>query len=129
MHHSAWQQAQSHAQCTVHSWISFHALNSNVAEMLTWDVMDGCWQLAPMSTTTNMETAVSYSVSSNSLIFRILTKNQLQRGADLAWLSAFPTEAEVLYPPLTYLQPTGRTQLLRINTHCFTIVEVAPTIA
>ena len=31
----------------------------------------------------------------------------MQYGADLQWLSAFPSEAEVLYPPLSYLQPTG----------------------
>ena len=32
-------------------------------------------------------------------------------GADVQWLSAFPGEAEILYPPLTYLQPTGRSQV------------------
>ena len=86
-------------------------------------------QLAPMSTTTDIGTAVSYSLSSNSLIFRIVTKNGLQRGADLQWLSAFPAEAEILYPPLTYLQPTGRSQVIELNNHCFTIVEVTPMLA
>lgn len=33
----------------------------------------------------------------------------LQRGADLDYLSAFPGEREMLYPPLTHLLPTGRT--------------------
>ena len=32
-------------------------------------------------------------------------------GADVQWLSAFPGEAEILYPPLTYLKPTGRLQV------------------
>jgi hypothetical protein len=36
-----------------------------------------------MSTTTDIKTAVSYSVSKESLIFKIVTQNQLQRGADL----------------------------------------------
>jgi hypothetical protein len=25
-------------------------------------------------------------------------------GADISWLSVYPTEAEVLFPPLTYLK-------------------------
>ena len=28
--------------------------------------------------------------------------------AEVKWPSAFPSEDEVLYPPLTYLQPTGK---------------------
>ncbi len=86
-------------------------------------------QLAPMSTTTDISTAISYSISQQSLIFKILTKNRLQRGADLSFLSAAPTEAEVLFPPLTYLQPTGRTQTIELNNHSFTVVEVTPTLA
>jgi hypothetical protein len=82
-----------------------------------------------MSTTTNIETAVSYSISSESLIFRIVTKNKLQRGAELQWLSAFPGEKEILFPPLTYLQPTGRTQVIEVGKCRFTVVEVSPTIA
>jgi hypothetical protein len=82
-----------------------------------------------MSTTTDIKTAVDYSTSTDSLIFKIVTKNKLQRGAELQWLSAFPAEAEILYPPLTYLQPTGRTQTIEINDHRFTIVEVSPTLA
>ena len=46
-----------------------------------------------------------------------------ERGADVAWLSAFPGEKEVLFPPLTYLSPTGRTQKVGDR---FTIVEVTP---
>jgi hypothetical protein len=71
-------------------------------------IQEGGTELAPMSTTTDIYTAVSYSMSSNSLIFRIVTKNSLQRGADLQWLSAFPAEAEVLYPPLVSLFPPAR---------------------
>ncbi len=82
-----------------------------------------------MSTTTDIETAVSYSISKESLIFKIVTKNKLQRGADLEWLSAFPTEKEILFPPLTYLQPTGRTQVIELNNCRVTVVEVSPTLA
>jgi hypothetical protein len=88
-----------------------------------------CFQLAPMSTTTDIATAAAYSISRESVIFKIVTKNKLQRGADLRWVSAFPAEAEILYPPLTYLQPTGRTRVIEVDAHHFTIVEVTPTLA
>jgi hypothetical protein len=87
----------------------------------------GGTELAPMSTTTDIKTAVEYSLSSESLIFMIVTKNALQRGASLSWLSAFPTEDEICFSPLTYLQPTGRKQVVEINGMRFTIVEVAPS--
>jgi len=47
------------------------------------------------------------------------------RGADISWLSAFPGEKEVLFPPLTYLKPTGRAEVVG---QC-TVVEVTPTLA
>ncbi len=49
-------------------------------------------------------------------------------GADVQWLPALPGEAEILYPPLTYLWPTGRTE--EVSVACgerrrnFTVVEV-----
>ncbi len=57
----------------------------------------------------------------------IVTKNALQRGASLSWLSVFPTEEEICFSPLTYLQPTGRKQVVEIKGMRFTIVEVAPS--
>ena len=89
----------------------------------------GGTELAPMSTTTEIKTATEYSMSDNSLIFYIYTKNSMQRGADIQFLSAFPAEAEVLYPPLTYLQPTGRMQEVAVEGRRFTVVEVEPTVA
>jgi hypothetical protein len=86
-------------------------------------------QLAPLSTTADIMTAVAYSISTESLLFKIETKNALQRGADLQWLSVFPAEAEILFPPLTYLQPTGRTQAVELDSYRFLVVEVAPTLA
>eukprot|EP00965_Chrysotila_dentata_P105427 3481940-Pleurochrysis_carterae.AAC.3 len=49
-----------------------------------------------------------------------------QRGADLDYLSAFPGEREILFPPLTYLSPTGRTMSLVKNNIHFEVVEVVP---
>ena len=39
----------------------------------------------------------------------------MERGADIAFLSAFPGEREVLFPPLTYLKPTGRQTVLKFD--------------
>ena len=46
------------------------------------------------------------------------------------WAWDAPTdEAEVLYPPLTFLEPTGRTQRLRTHGFNFHVIEVKPQIA
>ncbi len=54
-------------------------------------------------------------------------RNALQRGAGVEWLSAFPTEEEIVFSPLTFLQPTGRWQVVELNGMRFTIVEVTPS--
>ena len=43
----------------------------------------------------------------------VLHPHEKQAGArrQLEWISAFSRESETLFPPLTYLQPTGRTQV------------------
>ncbi len=63
--------------------------------------MRGGTELAPMSTTTDIKTAVEYSFSSESLIFMIVTKNDLhlQRGASLSWLSAFLLRKRFVFHP------------------------------
>ena len=48
-------------------------------------------------------------------------------GADISFLSAFPTEKEVLYPPLTFLRATGQTQKIEIGDGSVTIMEVIPS--
>ena len=35
----------------------------------------------------------------------------MDRGASLKWLSVYPAEDEVLYPPLTYLKPMLKQQI------------------
>ena len=93
---------------------------------------DGGTELAFMSTTTDLRVAVRYSLSRHSLLFKIVAPNFMALGAELQWLSAFPDEAEVLFPPLTYLQPTGRTDHVDAmdsddNPVAFTVVEVTPS--
>ena len=71
----------------------------------------GGTELAFMSTTSDLSVAVRYCLSPQSLIFKIVSTDFMSMGADVGWLSAFPGEAEILYPPLTYLKPTGDTQV------------------
>ena len=58
-------------------------------------------------------------------ILKVRSSGFHDRGADISWLSAFPGEKEVLFPPLTYLKPTGRAEVVG---QC-TVVEVTPTLA
>jgi hypothetical protein len=75
-------------------------------------MQQGGTELAFMSTTSDLNVAVRYCISHQSLIFKIVSTSFMSMGADIQWLSAFPGEAEILYPPLTYLKPTGRTQVI-----------------
>jgi hypothetical protein len=76
------------------------------------------------------QVALNYSDGAEArLLFKLTTNSFLERGADLQFLSAFPGEVEFLYPPLTFLDPTGNEEV--IETECgvkFTIVEVQPRI-
>ena len=87
---------------------------------------NGATELAPMSTSIELEVAAQYSASTVCLILLLRVDTALSRGADLTWLSAFPREAESLYPPLTYLKPTGRKQSISLRNGGFNVVEVEP---
>jgi len=90
-----------------------------------------------MSTTCDLGVALQYSASTNSVILRLRTKNFVGRGADIAFLSAFPAESEVLFPPLTYLGPVREKdengveqpkppQEIKVGQATFSIVDVEP---
>ncbi len=102
---------------------------------------DGGSEMAPMSSTSMLQVAVKYALvdhsegaataggrrSDSSLLFRIKTSSFMQRGADLSFLSTFPSEAEYLYPPLTYLKPKGGVaKKLIFDDVLFTVVDVEP---
>ena len=93
---------------------------------------NGGSEFAPMSTTTDPEVAVGYAVrkgmTNGSLLMKLKTFNNLQRGAELTWLSVFPGEAETLFPPLTFLQPTGNRQMMEHKGIKLIIVEVTTTL-
>ena len=90
---------------------------------------DGGAEYAPMSTTADPAIAVNYGRSEATLLLKITTRSFMDRGADLTFLSAFPGEKEYLFPPLTYLQPTGRREVVPVGSAEFTVVEVEPHFA
>ena len=83
-----------------------------------------------MSTTRDLAVALQYGACKNgSVLFRIEVPDALGQGADLRWVSAFPSDAEVLYPPLTFLRPTGRVQDVAQSQTMLTVVEVMPDLS
>ena len=87
---------------------------------------EGGSERAPMSTTSSLEVAAAYSASDCSLFFKLKTASFMERGVNISFLSAFPAEAEYLFSPLTFLQPTGMTQEMEVNGCKLTIVEIQP---
>ena len=74
--------------------------------MVTEDFMiTGGSELGVMSTTKDTHTAADYGKSKDPLLFRIKVQTPMDMGADINWLSAFPEEFEVTYPPLSCIQP------------------------
>ena len=94
---------------------------------------EGGVEAAPLSTTTSLETALMYGSSTSTALMRLTTTTFMMRGASLRYLSAFPQEEEILYPPLTYLQPTGPPVEVRVELDdgtrvTYTVLNVVPHI-
>jgi hypothetical protein len=87
---------------------------------------NGGTELAPMSTTKSLRVAVQYAASDHPMLIKLRTDTFMVRGASIGWLSAFPAESETLYPPLTYLKPTGRAEDVEAGSRLFTVIEVKP---
>ena len=89
----------------------------------------GGTELAPMSTTSDLSVAMRYSASSTSVLLRLITESFMQRGPDICFLSAFPGEAEFLFPPLTYLEPTGDVETVTVEGGlAYEVIDVRPRI-
>ena len=112
----------------------------------------GGTELAPMSTTSNLavrfpcpsplsrvvlflclthafvssQVAMEYSASPRAVLLRLRTEDSMTRGPDISFLSAFPGEDEFLFPPLTYLSPTGETQTLEVDDAVYHVIDVKP---
>ena len=82
----------------------------------------GGTELAPMSTTFDLSVAMRYSASSTSVLLRLITESFMQRGP-------FPGEAEFLFPPLTYLEPTGDVETVTVEGGlAYEVIDVRPRI-
>ena len=88
----------------------------------------GGTELAPMSTTSDLAVAMRYSASVKAVLLRLITDSFIERGPDISFLSAFPGEAEFLFPPLTYLQPTGHVETVVVEGLAYEVVDVRPRI-
>ena len=62
------------------------------------------------------------------MLFRLRTSNALTRGADVSFLSAFPGEKEILFPPLTHLRTLGKAREMEVRGIRFHVVDVEPII-
>ena len=86
----------------------------------------GGTELAPMSTTTQLKVALQYAEAQHSLLLKLKTDSFMGRGVSIQFLSCFPGEAEVLFPPLTYLKPTGKREELELGERSIVVEEVVP---
>ena len=91
-------------------------------------VRSGGTELAPLSFTPDLKVAAGFAAARTSLLLVINTDvSFMQRGAALQWLSTAPFEQEYLLPPCTYLEPTGRKQIIELTgVQACTVVEVVP---
>ena len=79
-----------------------------------------------MSTTTQLKVALQYAEAQHSLLLKLKTDSFMGRGVSIQFLSCFPGEAEVLFPPLTYLKPTGKREELEFGERSIVVEEVVP---
>jgi serine/threonine protein kinase len=86
--------------------------------------LHGGTELACMSTSTSQDIVAGYAKSKQPLVFKLVSDDFLSCGADVSWLSVYPAEAEILYPPLTYLKYVKTT---RIKNSSGFVVEVKPS--
>ena len=59
-------------------------------------------------------------------VLRLVVRNATRFGGAVGYLSVNPAECEVLYPPLTFLEPTGNYQVETIGSTRLTVIEVVP---
>ena len=102
----------------------------NVSSIPATFMQSGGAEQAPMSTSRDMQVALNYGTDGKSMkdsvLFKIVARNDLEMGADLQWLSAFPQEAEVLYPPLAFLKPEKKEVL---QSSGITLIEMTANLS
>jgi hypothetical protein len=90
-------------------------------------------EAAFMSTTTSKGVALHYSKTGDKplseqhlRVLFVFPVGERSLGADVSWLSQFPNEAEILYPPATHLQIVGEP---RLDDNGVSVITVRPTVS
>jgi hypothetical protein len=90
----------------------------------------GGTEMGCMSTTEDQAVARKFAKvgeQPNPLLLKVEATSLMDCGADLAWLSMYPEEKEVLFPPLTYLKPESMAgQAVGSDPHDCTVITVRP---
>jgi hypothetical protein len=86
-------------------------------------IKNGGTELGCMSTSTKKDIVANYAMSHQPLVFRVISDGFMSCGADISWLSMYPAEKEILYPPLTYLKCV---RVTKIKNSAGVIVDVSP---
>jgi hypothetical protein len=87
--------------------------------------LHGGVELGCLSTTSNKELLGGYFKSEQPFFLMcIVSDDFMRRGVAVSWLSLYPREAEVLYPPLTYLKYVN-TRVIKDSAGV--IVDVVPS--
>ena len=85
----------------------------------------GGTEIGCMSTSESIAVARMFAKvgkTANPLLLKVEATSLMDCGADIGWLSMYPEEKEVLFPPLTYLRPVGEPVL---EDGC-TVITVQP---
>jgi len=90
-------------------------------------------EAAFMSTTTAEKVAIQYSGENGKPLSEqrlrtvfVFPLGEGSLGADVSWLSQFPKEKEILYPPATHLQIVGEP---RLDENGASVITVRPTVS
>ena len=75
-------------------------------------IRSGGTEMACMSTTREQAVAEKFAKSkvASPLLLKFEVDSHMSCGADISWLSMYPEEKEVLFPPLTYLRVVKKTK-------------------